>query len=73
MKFVTYSSDRGPRAGVQTEVGVIDAWDLIGDTESASLKDLIASGGIDQIRAAVEAGKGEATMVGAGGILAPIP
>ena len=73
MKFVTYSSDRGPRAVVQTEVGVIDAWDLIGDTESASLKDLIASGGIDQIRAAVEAGKGEATMVGAGGILAPIP
>lgn len=78
MRLVTYSSDRGPRAGVQTDEGVIDAWDLLGDDgpvggEGSSLKELIASGRLDEVRAAVEAGSGEPLLLGPGGILAPLP
>ncbi|MBN8868029.1 MAG: fumarylacetoacetate hydrolase family protein [Solirubrobacterales bacterium] len=73
MRLVTYASDRGPRAGVQTETGVIDAWDLIGGDGEPSLRRLIAEGRIDDLRGAVESGRGEATMLSPGGILTPIP
>jgi 2-keto-4-pentenoate hydratase/2-oxohepta-3-ene-1,7-dioic acid hydratase in catechol pathway len=73
MRLVTYASDRGPRAGVQTDEGVIDAWDLIEGESGESVKELIASGRIDEVAAAVESGPGEAVMVGPGGILAPVP
>jgi 2-keto-4-pentenoate hydratase/2-oxohepta-3-ene-1,7-dioic acid hydratase in catechol pathway len=73
MRLVTYASDRGPRAGVQTDEGVIDAWDLIGDEGRSSLKDLLASGRLDEVRSAVETGSGEPLMLGPGGILTPVP
>jgi len=73
MKLVTYASDRGPRAGVQTEAGVIDAWDLIGDGEGSSVKDLLVAGRVDEVKAAVESGSGEAILVSPGGILVPVP
>lgn len=72
MKLVTYASDRGPRAGVQTDNGVIDAWDLLGD-EGTSLKELISGERLDDLRSALEAGAGEALQVSADGILTPIP
>ncbi|MCB0868354.1 MAG: fumarylacetoacetate hydrolase family protein [Solirubrobacterales bacterium] len=73
MRLVTYASDRGPRAGVQTEAGVIDAWDLIGGETESSLKDLIASGRLDEVKSAVDSGSGQALLVGPGGILTPVP
>ncbi|MCB0860714.1 MAG: fumarylacetoacetate hydrolase family protein [Solirubrobacterales bacterium] len=73
MRLVTYASDRGPRAGVQTNAGVIDAWDLIGGEAGGSLRELIASGRVDEVKSAIEAGEGEAITPGPGAILAPIP
>lgn len=73
MRLVTYASDRGPRAGVQTDAGVIDAWDLIGSEDGSSVKDLLADGRLDEVSAAVEAGSREALLIGPGGILAPVP
>ncbi len=73
MRLVTYASDRGPRAGVQTEAGVIDAWDLLEDQSGTSLKELIATGRLDEVRAALEASSGETLMLSPGGILAPVP
>ena len=49
MRLVTYSSDRGPRAGVQTDQGVVDAWDLIGDGDRSSLRELLEAGRIDEL------------------------
>ena len=73
MKLVTYASDRGPRAGVQTEAGMVDAWDLIGEGDGSSVKDLLVSGRLDEVKDAVEAGSGEALLVSPGGILVPVP
>lgn len=73
MKLVTYASDRGPRAGVQTEAGVIDAWDLIGDEAGGSLKSLLASGRLDEVGSAIDSGAGEPLLVSPGGILVPVP
>jgi len=73
MRLVTYASDRGPRAGIQTDDGVVDAWDLIGGEGEGSVKELLASGRIDEVKAAAEAGSGEALLLGPGGILTPIP
>ena len=73
MRLVTYASDRGPRAGVQTDEGVIDAWDLIGDDGGSSVRELLASGRIDEVKSAVETGTGEVLDIGVGGILTPVP
>lgn len=73
MRLVTYASERGPRAGIQTGDGVIDAWDLIGGDEGSSLKELIASGRIGELGPALEAGSAEPLLLGPGGILAPVP
>ncbi|MCC6755137.1 MAG: fumarylacetoacetate hydrolase family protein [Solirubrobacterales bacterium] len=73
MRLVTYASDRGPRAGIQTEAGVIDAWDLIGADGETSLRQLLASGRLDELQAAIEGGEGEPLMISPGGILAPVP
>lgn len=72
MRLVTYASERGPRAGVQTDQGVIDAWDLV-DGEGGSLRELIASGRLDEVRSALNGGGGEPVMLSPGGILAPVP
>ncbi len=73
MRLVTYASDRGPRAGVQTDEGVIDAWDLLGGDGESSVRDLLASGRIDELKSAIEAGTGEVLDIGVGGILTPVP
>jgi len=52
---------------------VIDAWDLIGDDGGSSLKELIASDRLDEVRSAIDGGSGEAVALGSGGILAPLP
>lgn len=72
MRLVTYASDRGPRAGIRTDTGVIDAWDLIGDAPDPGLKSLLATGRVDELRAAREAAPA-APAAGPGPILCPIP
>ncbi|MCB0869276.1 MAG: fumarylacetoacetate hydrolase family protein [Solirubrobacterales bacterium] len=73
MRLVTYASDRGPRAGVRTEAGVIDAWDLIGDGAGSSVRDLLASGRIDELGPAIGNGAGDPLLIGPEGILCPVP
>ncbi len=73
MRLVTYASDRGPRAGVQTEAGVLDAWDLIGEGQGSSVRELLASGRLDEVQEAIESGSGEPLLIGPGGILVPVP
>jgi 2-keto-4-pentenoate hydratase/2-oxohepta-3-ene-1,7-dioic acid hydratase in catechol pathway len=43
MRLVTYRSERGERAGLQRDDGVIDLWDALGG-EGTSVRDLLVSG-----------------------------
>ena len=66
MRVVTYESDRGPRAGLVRDGGLIDAWDaLCGD--GSSLRDLLAAGRLGELDGA----EGEA--IANPTILCPIP
>ncbi len=42
MRLVTYDSGDGPRAGIWTDGGVLDAWASLGQPGRASLRELIA-------------------------------
>jgi 2-keto-4-pentenoate hydratase/2-oxohepta-3-ene-1,7-dioic acid hydratase in catechol pathway len=48
MRLVTYSSDRGPRAGVHWEDGIVDCWDAIGGG-GESLRELLEGGRLDDV------------------------
>jgi 2-keto-4-pentenoate hydratase/2-oxohepta-3-ene-1,7-dioic acid hydratase in catechol pathway len=67
VRFVTYSSDRGPRAGVARDNGVIDAWDSLGEGDRSSLRELFAEGR----QAELEEAQGE--PVASARLLPPIP
>ncbi len=86
MQIVTYSCARGARAGIQSEHGVIDAWDLLGESDGVpapgigapgpaahgpSLRALIASGRLDDLRS-LDSGQGAGPVLDAE-ILPPIP
>ena len=57
MRLVTYRSDRGERAGVLRDEVVIDAWDALGE-ESASLRDLLAAGRLDELAGRIAGAEG---------------
>lgn len=42
MRLVTYDSGAGPRAGIWTESGILDAWTVLGHPDRMSLRELIA-------------------------------
>src|SRR4051794_13996760 len=67
VRLVTYRSDRGPRAGVDRDGGVIGPWDARGESDRSSLRELIAEGRVSDLDAA----DGE-PMAGAE-LLPPIP
>lgn len=74
MRLVSYSSDRGPRAGVLNDDDLpIDAWELLG-REGAGLRELLAAGLIAELR---EATAGSAASneqpIADFELLAPIP
>ena len=48
MRLVTYASDRGPRAGVLRDGGVIDAWEALGGG-GASMRELLESGRVGEL------------------------
>jgi 2-keto-4-pentenoate hydratase/2-oxohepta-3-ene-1,7-dioic acid hydratase in catechol pathway len=52
MRLVTYRSERGDRAGVLTDAGVVDAWDTLGE-EGASLRALLAGGRLSELEEGV--------------------
>jgi 2-keto-4-pentenoate hydratase/2-oxohepta-3-ene-1,7-dioic acid hydratase in catechol pathway len=56
MRLVSYRSQRGPRAGVLTGDGVLDAWDALGsepEAGPASLRALLQRGALDELALAV--------------------
>jgi 2-keto-4-pentenoate hydratase/2-oxohepta-3-ene-1,7-dioic acid hydratase in catechol pathway len=63
---VTYESDRGPRAGLHRDDGVIDAWDALGG-EGTSVRELLASGRLTELAGAEGDAISDAT------ILCPVP
>jgi len=69
MKLVSYSSADGPRAGVATEAGVIDAWRAVGDPGRSSLRELIAAERVGELADKLEG----AEPVAGAELLPPIP
>ena len=53
MRLVTYGSSRGPRAGCLLEGAAIGAWELLGEPQRSSLRELLAEGRLADLRAAI--------------------
>ncbi|MGI9019461.1 MAG: fumarylacetoacetate hydrolase family protein [Solirubrobacterales bacterium] len=68
MRLVTYRSERGDRAGVLREEGIVDAWDALAG-EGRSVRDVLAGDRVDELAAAV----GDAAAIGSAELLAPVP
>jgi 2-keto-4-pentenoate hydratase/2-oxohepta-3-ene-1,7-dioic acid hydratase in catechol pathway len=71
VRLVTYESELGPRAGVLTEDGVVDAWNTLGEAGRSSLRDLLAAGRIPALEAELEGAAPEPVRDPA--LLPPIP
>ena len=73
MRLVTYSSDRGPRAGVLAgEDRVADAWDALGGGGS-TVRELLAAGRLGELRDALAAGDNEGEALAPGSLMPPVP
>jgi 2-keto-4-pentenoate hydratase/2-oxohepta-3-ene-1,7-dioic acid hydratase in catechol pathway len=68
MKLTTFDAGNGPRAGVLTEEGLLDAWQLLGDPGSSGVRELIAGDYLEGLRAALSA---EGSATGEGAVLDP--
>ena len=68
MRLVTYASDRGARAGVLRDGGVIDAWEALGGG-GASMRELLESGRVGEL----EGIEGSAAPLDSVELLAPVP
>jgi acylpyruvate hydrolase len=68
MRLVTYRSDRGPRAGVLRDGGVVDCWDAIGGDRS-SVRELLESDRLDEVARA----EGEVLGADSVELLPPVP
>ena len=51
MRLVTYDAGDGARAGVLEDERVVDAWAALGEPHRGSLRELIAAGHVDDLRA----------------------
>ncbi|MEO7197268.1 MAG: fumarylacetoacetate hydrolase family protein [Solirubrobacterales bacterium] len=72
MRLISYRSERGDRAGVLRDGGVIDAADVLGDGAPRSLRGLLGADALDALGDAVGAAE---PSVGLGEVelLAPVP
>jgi 2-keto-4-pentenoate hydratase/2-oxohepta-3-ene-1,7-dioic acid hydratase in catechol pathway len=68
MRLVSYASDRGPRAGVLRDDGVVDAWDALGGG-GASMRELLEAGRVAELAGA----EGPAMPRGEVSLLPPVP
>ena len=77
MKLTTFDAGEGPRAGVLTEDGMLDAWHLIGNPGGTGLRELIAGGHLERLRTALieeaAAAKAAAFSPTSVALLPPIP
>jgi len=53
---VTYESELGPRAGVLTDEGVVDAWNVLGEAGRSSLRELLAADRVPALEVELEGG-----------------
>jgi len=70
MRLVTYSSDRGKRAGVIVEDGIVDTWDAFGG-DGSTVRELLASGRVEELHGAVESAS--TFPLAEAGLLPPVP
>ena len=68
MRLVSYASDRGPRAGVLRDDGVVDAWDALGGG-GASMRELLEAGRVAELAGA----EGPAMPLAEVELLVPVP
>ena len=68
MRLVSYASDRGPRAGVLRDDGVVDAWDALGGG-GASMRELLEAGRVAELAGA----EGPAMPLAEVSLLVPVP
>jgi 2-keto-4-pentenoate hydratase/2-oxohepta-3-ene-1,7-dioic acid hydratase in catechol pathway len=68
MRLVSYTSDRGPRAGVLRDDGVVDAWDALGGG-GASMRELLEAGRVAELAGA----EGPVMSLAEDSLLAPVP
>ena len=71
MRLVTYESELGARAGVLTEDGVVDAWNVLGEAGGSSLRELLAADRVPALEVELEGGHPE--PVPDAELLPPIP
>ncbi len=68
MRLVSYASNRGPRAGVLRDDGVVDAWDALGGG-GASMRELLEAGRVAELAGA----EGPAMALAEVELLVPVP
>lgn len=74
MRLITFSSDDGPRAGVVTDDGILDAWEVLDHPTRSSLRELIAEDRLGELAERVAAGTPAKPLeAGSVSVLAPIP
>jgi 2-keto-4-pentenoate hydratase/2-oxohepta-3-ene-1,7-dioic acid hydratase in catechol pathway len=73
MRLVSFDAGDGPRAGVLEDERVLDAWAALGEPHRGSLRELIAAGRVEDLRASFGNAGTPAHPRGAVSLLAPIP
>ncbi|HEX3734577.1 MAG TPA: fumarylacetoacetate hydrolase family protein [Solirubrobacterales bacterium] len=73
MRLVSYDAGDGPRAGVLEDDRVVDAWAALGEPHRGSLRELIAAGRVEDLRATFGNTGTPAHPRGAVALLPPIP
>jgi 2-keto-4-pentenoate hydratase/2-oxohepta-3-ene-1,7-dioic acid hydratase in catechol pathway len=73
MRLVSYDAGDGTRAGVLEDERVVDAWAALGEPHRGSLRELIAAGRVDDLRATFGNTGTPAHPRGAVKLLPPIP
>ncbi|HEX6586595.1 MAG TPA: fumarylacetoacetate hydrolase family protein [Solirubrobacterales bacterium] len=72
MRLVTYRGEDGGRAGVLTEAGILDAGEILG-TEAATVRELIATERLTELRERLDAETDEGEPVPDVELLPPVP
>ena len=73
MRLVTFDAGDGPRAGALEEGRVLDAWALLGEPHRGGLRELIASGRLEELRTRLGDSGAPSHPLSAVRLLPPIP
>jgi 2-keto-4-pentenoate hydratase/2-oxohepta-3-ene-1,7-dioic acid hydratase in catechol pathway len=73
MRLVSYDGGDGARAGVLEDDRVVDAWAALGEPHRGSLRELIADGRLDDLRATLGNSGSPSHPLGSVALLPPIP